>query len=185
MKPQNAIDDSALAPETNVVVAEALRLLEKEIQAARAINDPLVHPLKALAATVYSLHRLFVDGTQALKGAQQAPPVLTPAAERELLDRLAQEGWKAVKGATWEAHRQMNWQLAVTVGAAVAALLLVTGLGGYWTGWWQRGRADVAGLSTEMCRIGEAISSQDGELKGCVVWLGATPPQQRQHPELP
>jgi leucyl aminopeptidase (aminopeptidase T) len=167
----------ALPAATNVAIAEALASLEREIQTARLTNDPLAQPLKALAATVYAMHRLFSDGTLALKEAQQPSPILTPDAERQLVERLAQEGWKAVKGATWEAHRQMNWRLAATVGTSVAALVLVTGLACYSVGWWHRGAADAAPQSLQTCREGELISSADGSRKGCVVWLGPAPQQ--------
>jgi hypothetical protein len=183
MTPQDTIapPTSAPPPETDAVITAALAALEREIQTARATSDPLVHPLKALAATVLALHHLFVNGTRTLRQAQQMTPVLTPAAERQLLDRLAEEARKTVRGATWEAHRQMNWQLAGTVGAAVAVLMLVSGFGGYWAGWWQRGRAQAAAASLEMCRDGATIVSTDGTRKGCVVWLGPAMPQ----PPLP
>jgi len=151
---------AALSAETDAAIAEALGSLERDIRTARATNDPLAQPLKALAATVGALHRLFADGTLALQEAQRHTPILTPDAERQLLDRLAQEGRKAVRDATWEAHRQMN------------GLMLVTGVGSYWTGWWQRGHADAADHSLRTCLNGEAMLSPDGTRKGCVVWLG-------------
>ena len=163
---------AALSAETDAAIAEALGSLERDIRTARATNDPLAQPLKALAATVGALHRLFADGTLALQEAQRHTPILTPDAERQLLDSLAQEGRKAVRDATWEAHRQMNWRLAAAVGAAVAGLMLVTGVGSYWTGWWQRGHADAADHSLRTCLNGEAMLSPDGTRKGCVVWLG-------------
>jgi len=59
----------ALAPDTEARIQAALNALEQQISVARVTNDPLLHMLEALAATVHAQHRMFVDASLTIAAA--------------------------------------------------------------------------------------------------------------------
>ena len=120
-----------LAPETGEEIRAALDALDQQVQIARITNDPLLHPLQALAATVRALNRLFVDGTLTLS--QTIGEARRPLTKEELatLERAATRGF-ANQAAAFV--RAQNLRTALIAGGVLVGGIVLAGGGGYWWG---------------------------------------------------
>jgi hypothetical protein len=118
-----------LAPEAEDGIRSVLADLDRQITVARLTRDPVLGHMVVIVAAIRAQHRMFVDGILALTSAQQQPPLLTPAAEGQLIERLGHACGDATRRTTWEAQRQISWRAggvvaAIAVGAAVLAAVV-------------------------------------------------------------
>lgn len=149
----------AVAPEFEVAIEAAVAELDRSVMEAGLNDDPLRHPLAALALFLRAQRQLYVDDKAARE--QQIAASRRPIGDEDMR-RLTRAAANGAERRAAELARAANWRTQLLGG--IAALVLIGGAFG--AGWYWRATPAQAAVTNCV----RAPQPAGGEAYSCLFW---------------
>jgi hypothetical protein len=154
--------------------------LRREAERAGHVNDPMQHVLGALANGIDAMQHVLGVLANGIDAMQRPAPVLSPAAEKQLVERVARDAPGACVQAVRNEMRAIRRSLDMRTLALAAGGLLAAAAGGLGGGYWLGYSAASSAHLLATCQGGEIRTM--GSRRYCIqaVWLDAFTPMTTQ-----